>query len=328
MASKVILALLVSAHFKDVAAQLYFTASSTLIPSSSSQIWTLPENGDLEKLEMVLDLPAPDEELGALSGAVVCGDIYYAVWTDIPLYYGVFGMNITSGELLFKDQTDLLFHTMDCAPGGVVAAATSTAGNGGMYLASYNASSKATKIISEFPSDLIFGGFDNAFVFSEDGSELWSALPQERGNPVLTIMSTSTGDITGQRNFPSSFEGTPYVVLPGPFPGDTQGSAFIDNLNNVPFLRWSEFAIPENPAADIVITPGDDVYADMYSSSQPWAHCGGIVYSFFEGEVVDDFFDKARLSGISAVDSSDGTLLWKATLPTLDDKIWGALACA
>jgi len=325
---RIALALLLSA-LPGYHAQLYFTASSTLIPDSSSQVWTMPTNGDVDAMELVVDIPKPNEDLGAFTGAVACGDVYYGIWAVVFQAVGVFGVNITTGSLIFKEETELHFQVLECAPGGFIGAATSVAGDGAIYMASYDAATKNTNVISKFPSNLIFGSFDNAFVFSEDGTELWSALPQEKGNPVLTIMSTSTGEITDQREFPSARDGSPYVVFPGTVPGVTQGSAFVQNINNEKILRWSNFTIPAGVTTDISISSGADVSAYMFSSSQPLALCGGdTAYSFFESDtLVDDFFDVPVIGGISAFNKATGVLLWKTSLPQLKNKKWGALAC-
>ena len=143
-------------------------------------------------------------------------------------------------------------------------------------------------------------------------------------------MSTSTGKITGQWDFPTAPKGSPYVLFPGNVPGNVQGAAFFQNLNNEKVLYWSQFDIPTNSATNIGITKGDDVTADMFSvSSQPLVYCGNTAYSFYKSEtLVDDFYDVPKIGGISAFDITNGDLLWKTALPQLENKDWGALACA
>lgn len=316
----ILISLLVSAS-----AQLYLTASSTLIPSASSQVWTLPTSGEVDSMIRIIDIPSPDEDLGAFSGAVVCGSIYYAVWEEVFFDQGIFAVDLASGSLLFKESTDLIFHKLECAADCLIGAGSDPS-TATLMLASWNVTSKKTTEIGAFPEGLVFTGSDTSFTFSEDGSELWSVLAdtEEPGaQNSLVVMSTDTGVVTQQFSFPA--KGMPYFVLPGAIPGTEQGAVFETNFNNEVILYWATFDVPATNNSTITVAPqGEDLTATLYSSSQPQAVCGDSLYSFYEVVGTDGL---PVAGGISAFDKNTGSLLWSNPLPQLENDHWGALAC-
>jgi hypothetical protein len=310
------------------AQELYLTASSMLVPDQDSQLYSLPENGNMNALKVVANIPYPNEDLGAYSGAVVCGDVYFAVWEQVFFAQGIFAVNISSGSLLFKNSTERLFHVLECSSEGLIGVASDVS-NGAFSLESFDFSTMKTQTIGAFPTNVMFDASDACFTFSDDGSQLWSVMTGiDNGKSkayVLTIMSTVSGEVIEQRNFPT--RGVPYFALPGAVPGPVQGAILESNINNEYILHWAEFEVPVSESDPITVTPEKEVQSTLFASSQSHTLCGETLYGFFEVTSEDDL-ELPVAGGVSAFNKTDGAMLWTATLPTLKNRNWGALACA
>ena len=52
-----------------------------------------------------------------LSGACICGDMYYAVWVDVPIEMGLIAVDLKD-EKIYVSSTGYQYHTLSCLPSG------------------------------------------------------------------------------------------------------------------------------------------------------------------------------------------------------------------
>lgn len=135
---------------------VYLTASLTEVcETCSSSIWSMDtESGDMTQL---IDLVG--EDLGAYSGAKVCDNVYYGVWFNSG-DFGLFSLDLETMEYQ-KTHTDVLFHKLACDPSNSTLVGAASRVDGSFVVASWNALTSTSAIISEFPDDVVWNGYDN-----------------------------------------------------------------------------------------------------------------------------------------------------------------------
>ena len=287
-------------------ALLATSASSTTILVTNSALLQGPKGGwnttvwsvDMGSgsFEMVADTY---KSRPALSGAVVCDDVYYTVWADPP-NYGMRMLDLKSGK-----STDLatssLFHVLACDPKNssqilgtasdftsshgveeAYTARTSRVGAGAappFHLKSYDPATQTEAVVGTFPAaDVIWAGYDGIFSFSKDGSEVWAGWPKDscpgcanakKGGHVH-VMDTATGVIKDSAAIsfggPFAKKGSPYYVLP-----DAKRAVLVMSGDPSLDLEWSDLDV-SSKSAKATVTKTDA--NSLWASSSPAQMCG------------------------------------------------------
>jgi len=253
--------------------------------------------------------------------AVVCNNVYYTVWGDPVVGFGMRMLDLTTGETNDLPTTSL-FHVIACDPKdnskllGTASDFTSVpdaysrhasrqvgvgVGDAPFHLKSYDPATYTETVVGTFPSsEVVWGGYDGIFSFSQDGSEVWAAWPKDecpgcsdakKGGHVH-IMDTSTGQIKTSTDitFSGLKKGTPYFLLPEA----KRGVFWLDSGSSLS-LKWADLEIG---SSSIKATFTSDATA-LWAGSASAHMCGSNVLAFEKGS--------ARIGGESIDEISPAT---------------------
>lgn len=281
--------------------------------------------------------------------AVVCDNHYYSQWGDPVFGFGIRSLDLTSGESVDLPTTSL-FHNLACDPKdsskllGIASDFTSTqeaysghdsrelgasVGDAPFHLKSYDPATNTETVVGTFPAnEVVWGGYDGIFSFSQDGSEVWAAWPKDecpscsnakKGGRVH-IMDTSSGAIKSSASI--SFggkKGTPYFLLP-----DAKRGVFITKTGSSHELTWADLEVS---SGSIKAKIGSTDATNLWASSLAPVMCGENLIAWQKG--------MARVGGqvIDEVSPADGAVIKQVDLvATLDiegqtETMLGAVAC-
>merc|ERR1719326_1788147 len=207
-------------HEGNGTGKLYLFNNSVVVPGSPA---LLEFDLSTKKYSVVKELPPQYAIYDVVSGSVVCGDTYYAVYTQYPAAAGVLKIDLKTKKFDYMGTGS--------QPGQTKA---------GMYLVTLDTASGNSTIIGEFPtmgaSFTGFVGFDGPLKFTPDGKEAWvawaGAFPPKVKTGELLIMDTSTGKIKEKHTIPTKY-GAPYEIYPTG--ADSFRVAFAEHWNTPKF---------------------------------------------------------------------------------------------
>lgn len=183
-------------------------------------------------------------EADVVDAAVLCGDKFYAVWTQVPVADGILQVDMKTRAWEYLPagdggNTGEIYHALACGASEdvLLGLATRPASGGGVsyHLMQYNATvpgAITTTEIGAFPASLPFVGYDTMYRFSADNKYLYASFANNNFVGKATsgstiVMSTEDGSIAAQWAFPDGV-GMPYTMLPTTTLGETFKGAFMD----------------------------------------------------------------------------------------------------
>jgi len=269
--------------------------------------------------------------------AVVCDNHYYSQWGDPVFGFGLRDLDLATGETVDLATTSL-FHNIACDPKdsskliGIASDFTSmqeaysghhtsrelgaSVGDAPFHLKSYDPATGTETVVGTFPaSEVVWGGYDGIFSFSQDGSEVWAAWPKDecpncsdakKGGHVH-IMDTSSGAI--KSSIPIGFDGrkkgTPYFLLP-----DSKRGVFITKTGSSHIMTWADLEVS---SGSIKAKIGSTDATNLWASSLAPVMCGGNLLAWEKGS--------ARIGGqvIDEISPADAAVIKQVDLvATLD----------
>eukprot|EP01084_Bolivina_argentea_P074832 135717_1 len=270
---------------------LYLTNNSREVAPKITD-YVLKFDTDSSTLDAYRTSIPPGDEI--VSGAIICGDIYYAAWVDVPVATGLFSFNITSNTLLSYFEMNNNYHTMTCtSTPNVVLVVSNNFGSPPVYeldeITFKNDNSKdpyTKKVVGTFSGKEVYpSDFDSIFSFNADSSELWAAWSDKNENSgTLDIMDTATGKIKNSYDYPRS--GQPYFTLPTTLNGDTFKGAMIDqNSGEIDFVSITK----DDRSNSLSVTKEIKSAQYLNCDGAPMAVCNGTGYLVFEYINVNSF---------------------------------------
>jgi len=238
--------------------------------------------------------------------AVVCSNHYYSQWGDPVFGFGITDLDLASGETVDLPTTSL-FHTLACDPKdsskllGIASDFTSSQSaysghtsrgdapnDAPFHLKRYDPATNTETVVGTFPaSEVVWGGMDGIFSFSQDGTEVWAAWPKDecpmcsnakKGGRVH-IMDTSSGAIKSSSTigFDGLTKGTPYFLLP-----DAKRGVFITKSGSTSSLKlkWADLEVG---SSSIKANIGSTDATNLWASSLAPVMCGDNVIAFEKG---------------------------------------------
>merc|ERR1719326_212981 len=185
-------------HEGNGTGKLYLFNNSVVVPGSPA---LLEFDLSTKKYSVVKELPPQYAIYDVVSGSVVCGDTYYAVYTQYPAAAGVLKIDLKTKKFDYMGTGSQLFifHDLHCGANGDLLGIASQPGQtkAGMYLVTLDTASGNSTIIGE-----------------------------------LLIMDTSTGKIKEKHTIPTKY-GTPYEIYPTG--ADSFRVAFAEHWNTPKF---------------------------------------------------------------------------------------------
>ena len=216
--------------------KLYMFNNSRVVPGSPS---LLAYDHGANSYSTVAQLPAQFSSDSVSDAAVVCGNTFYAVWAEVPIAEGIFGVDLTTGKSKIYSNGGVsgqTFHALSCGnqQGSLLALSTTPKSGGGLQfqLVNYDLDNEVTTPVGTFTSDsqhpTNFAGFDNGFRFH--GNYLYATFPDNEFEPKiksgsLQVMDTSSGKVTQKFTFPYG-AGMPFGIYPSG--NETFKGAFMD----------------------------------------------------------------------------------------------------
>ena len=314
--------------------KLYMFNNSIIVPGSPT---LLSYDHDTNKYATVAKLPDSVARDEVVDAAVVCDNTFYAVWAEVLITEGIFGVDLNTGETKIYSNgnvTGQIFHALECGnETGSLLALSSTPKPGGLdfQLVSYDLASQTTSIVGKFDSDsqhpTLFAGFDNGFHFSADGKQLYASFPDKPFEPQirggsLHIMDTSSGEVTQKFNFPFGI-GMPYGIYPNG--KDTFKGAFMDTTSQQ--IKMCDISLPsdDSPAQDSgrVSVQNCEAAPWLNSGSAPMPVCAdGNLYT------IEENVGPGASQKLTSVDLDTGATKFQVDMAMVVPGTYiGALAC-
>lgn len=224
-----------------------------------------------------------------VSASIVCGDTYYAVWTQFPAAAGVLKVDLNKGtsEYLGTGAQRYIYHALQCGANGssLVGFASQMPDKQGealsFQLVHMDTSNGQTTEVGALPK-VDFLGFDGAFKFSPDGSELYASFagslnPGSLAKGELYIMDVATGKVKEHHKLPSA-KGFPYGVFPTG--SDTFHMAFKSSTSiDVTMCQVTKKDSGSKIFPPTVKTSGCTTVDSLWAGSAPSPTCDGVLYS-------------------------------------------------
>merc|ERR1711907_89721 len=274
---------------------------------------------------------SPMAQNDCVSGSVICGDTYYAVWTQVPVAAGVLKIDLKTGKSssLPTGGEGYIYHTLRCNPknaSSIIGLASKMGGKPGGGLAFQLVELDTTDgptagdstVIGEFPK-VTFGGYDGTFKFTDDGTQVYATFPgglePTKKNSDLYIMDMATGKVTEHHKLPPKY-GQPYTVFPTG--KDTFRMSFLQHTDVTLCTVDKSSGGPLFPAK---LTDCKAV-SEMYAGSTPSPMCQGKLYAVGFSPA------PGNPQVLNAVDVSTGAVTSIGDLDTLIPGAWiGTTAC-
>ena len=321
------------------APKLYIFNNSQVVPGTDA---LLAYDHGTNKYATVANLPPQISVDEVSDAAVVCGDVFYAVWTEVPITDGVLGIDLNSGNATVYSNGGIsgqIFHALACGnkPGTLLALSTTPKSGGGLdfQLVSYDFASEATTIVGKFDSDsqhpTNFAGFDNGFHFTADGKQLYATFPDNEFEPKirggsLHIMDTSSGKVTQKVSFPEGV-GMPYGIYPtngnkGPFK-----AAFMDTPSQQ--IKMCDIELPSGEEGANALNSGQASVQNCKAA--PWLSSGSAPMPVCaDGDLytIEHNFKPGLSQKLTSVDLETGATKFQVDMAmVVPGTFIGAMAC-
>lgn len=317
--------------------KLYMLNNSQIVPGSPA---LLAYDHSTNKYATVANLPTQVSEDEMVDAAVVCGDMFYAVWAEVPITDGVLGIDMNSGQTKVYSNGGVsgqIFHALACGdkPGSLLALSTTPKSGGGLdfQLVSYDFASEATTIVGKFESDsqhpTNFAGFDNGFRFTADGKQLYATFPDNEFEPKirggsLHIMDTSSGEVTQKVSFPGGV-GMPYGIYPNG--KGTFKAAFMDTPSQQ--IKLCDIELPSGSEGANVLDSGQASVQNCMAA--PWLSSGSAPMPVCaDGDLytIEHNFKPGMSQKLTAVDLETGATKFQVDMAmVVPGTFIGAMAC-
>jgi len=333
-------------------ALLWLLFSSALVATSSTKAVVTKTDQDVPGNVTVyaIDLAAGTskaiasvvKDWTAVSGAAVCGGVYYAVFTQFTsMSYGLLHVDLTStSPEIGVLPTNSLFHKIICdpqSPKSLLGIGSDSAlvadektrtlkprAGASFHLKRYNVAAQNETLVATFPAkDMNWGGQDGIFSFKADGSEAWAAWPADncpdcpnsKKGGHLHVMDTTNGNIkksvgiTGGSLFSKA---NPYFVVPDAMRG-------VFDPGNDKKIFWADLTFHGDALAWKKAQPA----AELWSSSMPQVNCqGNLLVPHENGHI--------GAQTIFLVNPKDGSHVAEfdtSKIKTQGSPVFGAVAC-
>lgn len=213
-------AVLANVHAQAVAQKsLYLFNNTQTVPGTSSVLKFDLTAKTYETVASINTLPTSATD--ALSSSVVCGDKFYAVWTDVPIASGILQASISTGKMAFNTGAQgTVYHTLACGEKEgellIVKTVAGTSDSVVVQASKYDFDSNTDTVIGSFP-DSNFAGYDTMYKFTADGKQCFAQFPESIDlekvkTGTLYIMDTASGSVDSYK-FPKDV-GLPYDIFP------------------------------------------------------------------------------------------------------------------
>ena len=324
-----------AAHPSAAAPKLYMLNNSKVVPGTPT---LLAYDHDTNKYATVAQLPMEDSVYEIADAAVVCGDKFHAVWTNVPIADGILSIDLNSGQT--KTYTNggvpgQIFHAFACGdkPGSLLALTTTPKSGGGLdfQLVTYDFASETTSIVGKFDSDsqhpTNFAGFDQGFHFTADRKQLYATFPDNEFEPKirggsLHVMDTTSGEVTQKFSFPAGV-GMPYGIYPngkGTFKG-----AFMNTPSQK--ITMCDISLPSDDSS----AQGSGEASVSNCEAAPWLNSGSAPMPVCQDGnlyTIEHNFSPGMSQKLTAVDLQTGATNFQVDMAmVLPGTFIGSMAC-
>lgn len=233
-----------------------------------------------------------DGQNDCLSASIVCGDTYYAVWTQFPAAAGVLKVDLKTGanKYLGTGAQGYIYHGLQCGAnssslvGFASQMGTGRLGSLSFQLVHMDTTTGETTEVGDGLPKVDFLGYDGAFKFSPDGTELYAAFtgslnPSSFYKGNLYIMDVATGKVKEHHKLPANgAHGAPYAIFPTG--SDSFHLAFMSQEEvQVTMCEATKKSSGGGLLPPTVEVSGCKQINSLWAGSVPMPTCGGVLYS-------------------------------------------------
>ena len=246
------------------ATKLLLINNSQSVPGTTSMFTYDTETKALSKKPIFSKTGITGGSDSFISGTVTCGNTFFGIWADAPMAAGVAMIDLATGNNTYTTTTGstlTIYHSLACDPKSTAASPSvigvATQPSGGkmvnIKLFRLDMTTGASTAIGSFPAGVNFDGYDNMFAFTNDGTQLYAAFPNNSFNQKVTtgslyVMDTATGKIVEGSN------GMPYDLYPTG--KDTFRAGFVHTQTNVIHLCDVDKSGKDVEVSNCAKTPG------------------------------------------------------------------------
>jgi len=180
-----------------------------------------------------------------LSASVVCGDSYYAAWTNVPASAGILRASLSTGEMVYNTGVSgSNYHQIACTENeDTIMVVKSMAGTPATFsLQKYNFPDNSEVEIASLPFSS-FPGRDNIFGFTSDGKSLFAHFPNSIDPTKMTtgtlyVVDTTANQTIQKFDYPKRV-GEVYDVYPGKSSSDDFVASFKSSFTKAHLCQMS-----------------------------------------------------------------------------------------
>ena len=191
--------------------KLYMMNNTKVVPGTSSLLEYDTTTNNYVVISKDSSLQASVND--CIDAAVVCGNTWYGVWTDVPVNDGIVSIDLKTGKRQYLGpgmDGGVIHHALGCNNDDNTLYTLASKTNNGkpvtFHVTSYNPANGTATTITDLP-DVDFAGFDNSFGFTSDGM-LYAVFPNNEFEPKVTsgdlfLINAKTGGESTKYALPS-----------------------------------------------------------------------------------------------------------------------------
>ena len=216
-------AVLANVHAQAVAQNsLYLFNNTQTVPGTSSVLKFDLTAKTYETVASINTLPTSATNRHCPASSIVCGDKFYAVWTDVPIASGILQASISTGKMAFNTGAQGTVYPARWpaekkrASFSLSKTVAGTSDSVVVQASKYDFDSNTDTVIGSFP-DSNFAGYDTMYKFTADGKQCFAQFPESIDREkvktgTLYIMDTASGGVDSYK-FPKDV-GLGYDIFP------------------------------------------------------------------------------------------------------------------